>query len=255
MTLAYGTGTPNEDSSSARLLLNGTLQIDVSRIILLLKLAVACILALGILREFVVGAIGTETVLKDLRHFALDAERSLPAWYESINMITCAMLLCVIAALSVSLAPRNTRHWAILAAIFLLMSIDSSVSFHEVTVSPLRSAFHLSGVFYFSWVVLAAPLVVAVGLYFVPFLLRLPTRTALQFLLAGTIYVGGALGMEFVCGYLATTVGMDTLTYKAAAAIEEILEPIGLTLFLFALLRHISDVAPLLRLNLRTNAN
>jgi hypothetical protein len=218
------------------------------------QMFVAAILILGILREIVIASIGTETVLKDLRHFALDAERSLPSWYESISMFACALMLAIIAALSSSLDRVNTRQWIVLAAIFLLMSIDSSVSFHEVTVAPLRNAFHLTGALYFSWVVLATPVVMAVGLYFLPFLMRLPAGTAIRFMIAGSIFVGGALGTEFLCGYVATEIGMDAPVYKIVAAGEEILESIGLTLFLSALLQHAANLVPVLRFDLRATA-
>jgi len=120
---------------------------------------------------------------------------------------------------------------------------------------PLRNAFHFSGVFYFSWVVLAAPLVLAVGVYFIPFLLRLPIETAIRFIAAGTVFVGGALGTEFLCGYLATTVGFESMIYRTVAAGQECLEAIGMTMFVIALLRHLADMAPLFRINFNLNPN
>ena len=225
------------------------LPIDLNRLIFWLQIFVAAILSVGILREIAISYIGTETVLQDLRHFALDAERSLPSWYESISMAASALLLMLIAALSRIHDAANRFHWALLAVIFTLMSIDSSASFHEVTVHPLRDAFDLSGVFYFSWVVLATPFVIAVGLYFIPFLFRLHRPTAIRFVIAGSVFVGGALGTEFLCGYLATTAGMESLAYRTTAAAQECLESIGLTLFVIALLRYLAHAAPALRLD------
>lgn len=247
----YAAGTERLDLKAVRLNQAGTLRINLSRIILALKILVSIILGLGIAREAVMAIIGTETVLKDLRHFTLDAERSLPTWYESSSMVAIAFILGIIAALSRSNDRENTRHWTILAIIFLLMSVDSTVSFHEVAVAPLRNAFHLTGAFYFSWVVLAAPMVAAVGFYYLPFLFRLPGSTALRFILAGAVYVGGALGTEFLCGYIATAFGMETALYKTVAASQEILESVGLTMFLIGLLRHLGSLASLLRIDIR----
>ena len=253
MTLAYSPRSTLDAIQTTRRHQSGTVKVDVTLLVRALQAFVAVILGLGILRELVIAGIGTETVLKDLRHFALDAERSLPSWYESISMAASALLLGLIAALSRAVDRENTRHWAILAVIFILMSIDSSVSFHEVSVAPLRQAFQFSGALYFSWVVLATPLVIAVGMYFIPFLLRLPASSSIRFMIAGALFVGGALGTEFLCGYVATTFGMETALYKAVAAGEEILESIGLTLFVIALLRHLGDMVPLIKLDLRND--
>jgi hypothetical protein len=130
--------------------------------------------------------------------------------------------------------------WTLLSVIFFLMSIDGAVSFHEISVKPLRNAFSLSGIFYYSWVVLAIPIVAAVGLYFLPFLFRLPKHVAIGFIASGSLFVGGALGTEFLCGYLATSSGLDSVAYKIAAASEEALEATGITLFISILIGHLA---------------
>jgi hypothetical protein len=82
----------------------------------------------------------------------------------------------------------------------------------------------------------------------VPFLLRLPRSTAIRFIIAGAIFVGGALGTELICGYLATNGGLENIAYKTTAAAQECLETLGMMLFVMALLRHIATVAPALRM-------
>lgn len=198
------------------------------------------ITVLAVAREITINIIGTETVLKDLRHFALDAERSLPSWYENLCFAFAAALLAIIAKLSVENDRSNFRHWCILAVVFFLMSIDAAVSFHEISVKPLRNSFELTGVFYYSWVLIAAPITAAFGLYFLPFLMRIRRETAVGFIIAGTIFVGGALGTEFICGHLASTSGTETIAYRTVAASQEILEGTGLTIFLTVLLNHLT---------------
>lgn len=242
-------------SSDLRPLAPGVLRLDVTRLGDALWLAVTIILSLGVLREFAVHYFGVGTVFKDMRHFALDAERSLPSWYENLSMATAAVLLAAIALLSHRIDPRNRVHWTVLAVVFLLMAIDGAVSFHEVTVDPLRNAFHLGGIFYFSWVIIATPVVIGLGLYFIPFLLRLPRPTAIRMVIAGTVFVGGALGTEFLCGYFASTSGTEALPYMVTAAIQEGLESIGMTLFLIALLRHLAQIAPFLKIDMVQSEN
>jgi hypothetical protein len=227
------------------------LVLEIGRIITLLWLATAIVLGLAILREFVIGIIGTGTALKDLRHFALDAEHSLPAWYESVTMLASAGLLAILAALARNDDPRNRLPWMLLAVIFLLMSIDELVAFHEVSMRPLREAFHLTGIFYFSWVIIAAPLLVALAIFFIPFLLRLPRPTAVRFFIAGAIFVSGAFGMEFIGGYYVSFGGEDYLPYRIASACEECLEITGMTLFLSSLLQHLGETTPVLQVAMK----
>jgi hypothetical protein len=227
------------------------LPLDLGKIITLLWLATGLVLGLALLREILVTVIGTGTALKDLRHFALDAEHSLPAWYESFLMLACAGLLGVLAALARHDDPRNRLSWMLLAMIFVLMSIDEVVAFHEVSMRPLRETFHLTGIFYFSWVIIAAPLLVALAIYFVPFMLRLPRPTAVRFFTAGAIFVSGAFGMEFIGGYFVSIGGEDYLPYRIASAAEECLEITGMTLFLSSLLQHLGETTPVLQVAMK----
>jgi len=216
----------------------------------LLWVAAAIIIGLGLLREVTLHIIGTETALKDLRHFAFDAEHSLPTWFEALVMAAASALLAILAALSSGRDPENRFHWSLLAVVFLLLSIDEAVAFHETTVAPLRQALNLTtGFLYFSWVIIAAPLLLATGIYFIPFLLRLPRPTAIRFAIAGGLFVAGAFGLEFVGGYLYSKGGFDYPAYEIAATAEECLEIVGVTLFVSSLLRHLSECAPVLQID------
>ena len=236
-----GTRRPASDS----------LPLDLEKPILVLKCVLVTIITLGILRELIIAQVGTETVLKDLRHFTLDAERNLTSWFESATMAASSLMLFLMAVLVRQRDGRNWFHWLLLGLIFMLMSIDEEVSFHEVSVAPLRNAFGLSDIFYYSWVLLATPLVIAVGLYFIPFLLRLRRETAIRFVIAGAVFVSGALGTEFILGHLATTSGMQTFAYVAVADLQECMEITGMTMFLIALLRHLAAEAPSLHIEFR----
>jgi hypothetical protein len=190
------------------------------------------VLGLGILREVVLEIVGTGTALK---------------WFESLAMAVASGLLAIIAALSHRHDPANRWHWTLLALVFILLSMDEAVAFHEATMAPLREALKLSGFLYFSWVILAAPILLALALFYAPFMLRLPRRTALRFAIAGTMFVAGAFGLEFVGGYFVSAAGFESLSYKIAATCEETLEITGMVLFVTTLLRHLAETAPVMR--------
>jgi hypothetical protein len=69
----------------------------------------------------------------------------------------------------------------------------------------------------------------------VPFLLQLPRRTALIFLVAGVVYISGVIGIEI----LGQPMDADTLEYNLLTLVEEGLEMFGVILFLYGLLDHV----------------
>jgi lipopolysaccharide export LptBFGC system permease protein LptF len=71
--------------------------------------------------------------------------------------------------------------------------------------------------------------VAVVALAFIPFLLSLQRRLALMFVVAGVIYVAGAIVVEL----LSEELDADSFAYVLAVALEEGLEMLGALLFLY----------------------
>lgn len=68
---------------------------------------------------------------------------------------------------------------------------------------------------------------------------KLPRRSRWLFVLAGALYVGGALGVEALSGRQEWLHGGHTAGYHAVITVEELLEMAGLVVFIFALLDYI----------------
>lgn len=73
------------------------------------------------------------------------------------------------------------------------------------------------------------------------FIRHLEARTRLRFLVAGSLYIGGAIVVEAIGGSYAERAGMNNLTYNVITTVEESLEMVGLTVFIWALLRYCAD--------------
>jgi hypothetical protein len=202
---------------------------------LLISTAIVCVL--GIAAEVVHHSAGIESPLIPL--LSLSAEANLPTWYSSILLFACAVVLASIASIVRGQRVRFATHWTVLAAIFLYMSLDETAQLHE----RLNSLWSLEGVFYFSWIIPAAVIVLVIGLAYLPFVLHLPPPTRIRFIAAGIIYVGGALIMEMPLGAWATRHGEDNIGYALIDALEETMEMAGASLFLLALLRHRASLA------------
>lgn len=188
------------------------------------------------------------------RLFYFDTEGNLPTVYSMLLLVMAALLLACIAAGQLQRRARFAFAWLALSLVFLGMAVDEVASIHESLTHPLRRQLGLAvgGWLHFSWVVVGAAVVLVLGIAFLPFLLRLPPDTRRRFVLAGFLYVGGALGMELVGGRTFVEQGEATLglSYAVASTAEELLELAGLLVFIRALLLHLRDYAPELHLRL-----
>ncbi len=157
----------------------------------------------------------------------------LPAWFSTLLLAACAQALWKLADVDAHGArSRWSRHERVLALIFVLLSIDELTEIHEQTITPLRSLFGLGGALTFAWVVLAIPAVVLLGLLYLGYLRSLPVGVARLVVLSAVMYVGGAVGVELVGSALWSTVGTETPAYTLVSTLEEVLEMLGLVLFL-----------------------
>lgn len=182
-----------------------------------------------------------------LGHFDLDLEASITTWFSSAQLLLCAILLGLIAQLKQTTRDRYRFHWAVLSAVFVIFSIDETAGFHERLIEPLRAALNTRGVLYFAWVIPAGFFVLAMLLLYRKFLLHLPANTRLLFLVAGGTYLMGAIGMEMLGAPLwEAAAGGDSLIKDLIIIAEEILELIGIQIFIYALLgymgRHLQSV-------------
>lgn len=172
-----------------------------------------------------------------LKLFNLDKELNYPSWYASFTLVFCSLLLRTIASTKKINGDRYFRHWKALSIIFLILSLDEAISIHEILIIPdLRRFLHLGGIFYYVWVVPALVFVGLVGLAYYKFIKHLPQRTMILFLLAGGLYIGGALGMEMIGGYYTDLYGTNNLTYALITCLEEVLEMVGVVVFIYSLL-------------------
>lgn len=193
--------------------------------------------ALGVGVEVAHYALGARRLESLVAFLSLSYERNLPTWYASGLLLGCALVLAGIARAGGHTRDPGRRYWWALAGAFTYISLDESVGLHE----HLGGLLSLGGVLFFTWVVPAALIVALGGLTFLPFLARLPSRRRGQFILAGVLYVGGALAMELPLGWWTERHGNDNLVYALIDHLEEALELVGGSLFLAALVEELGE--------------
>jgi hypothetical protein len=210
----------------------------------LLACLIAALLALSLAGQFSKYVLGHGNLKGLVGLFDVDGESSLPTWYSSAALALAALLLAAAAAVHRWRRLGDQRAWAGLAALVLLLSVDEVAGIHECAIEPLRSAWNLSGVWYYAWVIPGMALVAIVGLAYARFWWRLPPRTRWWFLVAAAVFVGGALGVEMVSAAWASAHGEQNLTYALIISVEEAMEMSGVAILICAVAHYLQIVAP-----------
>jgi hypothetical protein len=171
----------------------------------------------------------------------MDGEQNLPTLFSTAILWICAMLAAFIAA---SQALRSERwKWGVLAATFLFLGIDESVSLHERFSGPVHGALDSLGLFGFAWILPYTLLLVVFLLVYVKFWWELPVDTRRGIALGGFLYVSGALGCE-IFGYLWLKSNDPGMVYQLEIAVEELLEMAGTIVLIHAFSNHIERHLP-----------
>src|SRR5215212_2862513 len=240
------------------------LAIYAKTIVRIIIIAVMLITLAGLAARFAMNMWGVEGYLQPLRIFDVGEERSIPTWFESIQFLLCSILLAVITAAKKRRNDRYILHWSVLSIILMLLSLDEVASIHEAIGQQSERLLHSAtgftpgGAISFFWVVPGAIFVIIVLLAYLRFLAHLPRSTRRSFLLAGALFVLGALGLEMLSAQISSSsegianfFGMELgLSRHSGSAlpkimiglqtsVEEMFEMLGLTAFVYALLAYI----------------
>ncbi|BCR06411.1 hypothetical protein DESUT3_34800 [Desulfuromonas versatilis] len=178
--------------------------------------------------------------------FHFDHEANLPSLYSALALLLAGLLLLAIA--HAEKAGRWYRYWLGLGLVFLFLATDEAVMIHEQLMPVLREAFGLSGLLYFAWVIPYGLGLLGLLVIYARFIFSLPAKTRNLFLLSGGIYVLGALVIELFEGAQMEAAGARNLRYQALMSCEELLEMIGVILFIYALSDYIAERLPGLRI-------
>lgn len=173
--------------------------------------------------------------------FNLDHEHNFPSLISTLLLAACSFQLAVLSR-STRERPLDRLAWLALAVIFAFLSADEWFSFHEHLGALVPHNIEAgSGVLFFAWIVPYGIATLVIGAIFLPWLFRLDARTRNRILVAGFVYVSGAVGFEMLGGeyYSSLPQGVDfadgTPIGDLLATVEETLEFTGTVLFLMVL--------------------
>lgn len=169
----------------------------------------------------------------------LEQDGNIPTWYASSTLLICSCLLAIISKVKKKTKDRYFKHWLGLALIFLGLSVDETATIHELINHQMEVRMDTSGFLEWPWVIVGGIFVFIVLLVYLEFLFKLPSQTRFLFILAGTIYVGAALGLEMINANLSDIYNGRSLIYKIVTTIEEFCEMLGVMVFIYALISYL----------------
>ena len=164
----------------------------------------------------------------------LDEEFNLTAIYSGLLLYASSFLLKEIA---ISSQGGKRRDWMLLSKVFLFLAFDEVFQVHELfVISGLRQYLHpsLASI----WVIPYGILFVLFAFKFVPFFLKLRSPVTAFTLIAGGVYVTGAIAFEALNSWLVRTgqISRSGFYYELISGFEELFEMLGVIIFLYALL-------------------
>lgn len=190
---------------------------------------------LHILGQCIAFSLGRDGIAEPfIRLLNLDVERSIPTFFSSMMLLASSFFLFIITS-ALRKDGKSYLYWFGLSLIFLFLSLDESLMIHEGLIEKLRTQLDTSGFLYFAWVIPYAAGLIIFLLVYIRFLINLPYRTRLLFIIAGIVYVSGAMGLELIGGKYYELYGDQSLSFTILFTIEEILEMAGVVVFIYAL--------------------
>jgi hypothetical protein len=173
--------------------------------------------------------------------FDFDIEGNFPTFYSAVAMLLATGLLALITRANWNRENGHRFYWLLLTFIMLFLTFDEAAAIHETIGGYFEDYLDASGFLYFMWVVPYGVAVGVLGLFFLKFVFALPSQTRNGFIAAGVIFLSGAMGLEVFGAREADLNGVETITYCVLYTFEELLEMLGIVLFIYALACHLTS--------------
>lgn len=198
----------------------------------LLRGAVAVLVVLNLLN-------GLNLVLIDRGHWLLMAVEGNPStWFASAVLAVTALL-----AWGVGRAAGEPGSWNVVAGVLVLMSVDEVARFHEM-LGGVPGLPHLGSR---AWIGGGLLVAVLVGVHLLPWVMSLPWSLRVVFFQSATLFLAGAVGVEWLAGTWAETHGDDRVFF-VISTVEENLELMAALLLVDRLLGYAVSLGAVIRL-------
>ena len=173
--------------------------------------------------------------------FDFNREANLPSLYATITLLACAVLLFYLYRTSKREQKPLAKQWLLLSVVFAFLALDEIASIHERFTPLMKSWYDFDGFLYYAWVIPYGLAIAVLGFICIPFLQKLPKNVSFLFIIAAIVFVSGAIGLELLGGQHDELYGQYNLQYMLYYTLEELLEMLGVAIFIYGLLTYIVD--------------
>jgi hypothetical protein len=219
---------------------NTKIELTPKQIVTFFGFIATCLVVAHLLTFIPKYTLGDNKVTKIFFLFNLESEGNIPTFFSALLILSCSLQLFMISALQ-DADSKNRSLWLGLALVFLFLSFDEAVMFHEHLTRPVRAMLHTSGLFFLAWVIPYAILLGLMTVCYTPFLFRLPKHPRNLMIISAILYISGALVMEMISGWYWDKSGERNLAYYLVATCEEVLEIVGMITFQYALFMYMRE--------------
>lgn len=169
--------------------------------------------------------------------FAVTSEQNVPTWYAVALLTATAVAMVAVGALTPRADRRTRTSWFVVAAVLVALSVDELASLHErLGAYGAGLVGDAGGLLHFAWVVPGALVALVPVTAVLVLARRLPRRVAVELVAGLGLFLAAAFGLEMVGGLVLDLAG-DGHLYALTAAVEELVEMLGVVVMLHATTR------------------
>lgn len=169
-----------------------------------------------------------------IRLIDVGEEESIPTYFSTINLLLSSVLAFLIYRHEKFSGRSIQYYWLALCLLMLYLSIDEAAGIHEnFSRVHRRHGIVLPMFETHPWLLYGILFSAVVGGLFIPFLRSLPKKTAMYLMIAGIVFLIGAIGVEFLGGLMLQTgfTERGSLVYNLRRVVEEAFEMYGIVIF------------------------
>jgi hypothetical protein len=177
-----------------------------------------------------------------LAYFNLGYENNIPTLYATLSLFLSSLLLLIIGLKNNNKKIKSFQ-WVGLSIVFLFLGMDEMFQIHEKFNGIVGGKIETTGFLYYGWVIPYFILTFIFLIIYLKFLMALEPRIRKLFILSGAIFVVGAIGLEMIAANYMYSNNTDTTDINVFlfGTVEEVLEMLGIALFIYTLLTYIKS--------------
>lgn len=170
------------------------------------------------------------------RFFDGDYKVNFPTGEKLLLLLTATVLLFGCWTAARRAVDRAATGWLLLGLCTAFALMDETVYLHQSLAAVLHDHLALGGPLAYAWTIVYVPMAALASVFLLRNLRSMHPRVRRLLMPGGIVYVTGAIVLEPVKSQLMERYGETSMPLKAAAALSDSLQLIGLTLLVCSLL-------------------